>query len=117
MTKTQLKVLNELLTDPTFRGKRQLGHLIWANTTEPKYSLGDCYRVSDVGRRINGHVVKDFGGKIVEIIPDLLSEEYRYRFECVYDQEGCEAYKFYVLLYEHDVSFCMPASDNVTYFL
>ena len=117
MTKTQLKVLNELLTDPTFKGKRQLGHLIWANTTEPKYNLGDCYLVSDLGRKIYGHVVEDFGGRIVEIIPDLLSEEYRYRFECVYEQEGREPYKFYVMLYEHDVSSSKRAKDNVTYFL
>lgn len=116
MTKTQLKVLNELLSDPTFKGKRQLGHLIWANTTEPKYNLGDCYLVSDLGRKMNGHVVKDFGGKIVEIIPDLLAEEYCYRFELVYEEEGRDPYKFYVSLYERDASFCKPASDNVTYF-
>ena len=41
MNTAQIKVMEELLNDKDFRGKEDLKHLIWLNTTEPKFKVGD----------------------------------------------------------------------------
>lgn len=43
MTEQQLKVLNELVAAPDFKGKEVLKHLIWRNTAVPKYKVGESF--------------------------------------------------------------------------
>ena len=53
MNKKQITVFKELLADPNFKGKKSLEHLLWLNTTEPKYKEGDCFKVTDHGHTID----------------------------------------------------------------
>ena len=79
MTPTQIKTLNQLLEDKSFKGKKQLKYLLWLNTSKPKFKIGDCFLVTDYGRRIYGHPVRDFKAMITEVKPyGLMQEEWMY---------------------------------------
>lgn len=41
MNTTQIEVFKELLNDKNFKGKEDLKHLLWLNTTKPKLNAGD----------------------------------------------------------------------------
>ena len=47
MTKSQIKIFEELLASEDFKGKKQLKHLLWLNTAAPKFKIGDCFIVTD----------------------------------------------------------------------
>lgn len=88
MTKSQIKVFEALLADPTFKGKKSLRHLLWLNTVKPKYGLGECFKVTDPGHRVYGHPVRNFNAKIIEIVSFRDYEEYRYKLEAEVECDG-----------------------------
>lgn len=47
MNAAQIKVMEELLNDKDFRGKEDLKHLLWLNTTKPKFEVGDTVKVAE----------------------------------------------------------------------
>lgn len=81
MKKSQIKVFEELLQDKDFRGKKDLRHLLWLNTSEQKFKVGDCFEVTDRGHRVYGYPVKDFKAKIVEVRSYRLTDEWQYVLE------------------------------------
>ena len=83
LTAEQKKVFEDLLEDDNFIGKKSLTHLLWLNTTKPKYKIGDCFLVTEPHHRVYGHPVKDFRGKITKITTYIHTEEYYYTFEGV----------------------------------
>ena len=64
MKKSEIKVFEELLKDSNFKGKDQLKWLLWRNTTEPKYKVGENYRASGRSQYVYGYPVKDFKATI-----------------------------------------------------
>jgi hypothetical protein len=81
MKKSQIKVFEELLQDENFRGKKALRHLLWLNTAEQKFKVGDCFVVTDRGHSVYGYPVKDFKAKIVEVYSFNTGNEWYYKLE------------------------------------
>lgn len=111
MTKAQVKVFEELLKDPKFAGKKQLKHLLWRNTTEPKYKKGDCFLVSDPGHRIYGHPVRNFKGKVLSTSSFINEEEYRYELELVVQ---CDGKEYTTKAYKYESELTVRCDGNVT---
>lgn len=88
MTQEQIKVFEELLASKETKGKKSLRHLLWLNTTEPKFQIGECFEVTDRGHRIYGYPVKDFKAKITAISCWRDEEEYRYELEAEIECDG-----------------------------
>lgn len=88
MKKSQIKVFEELLADKDFRGKKQLRHLLWLNTSEQKFKEGDCLMVSDRGHIVYGYPVKDFKAKVVEVMSFIHVNEWRYALEAEVECDG-----------------------------
>ena len=88
MDKKYEKMFKELLEDKEFKGKKALKHLLWLNTVEPKFKIGDCFLVTDYGHRIFGHQVINFHAKVVEIKSWRNEEEYQYTLEMDVECEG-----------------------------
>lgn len=78
MTREQIDCFNSLLNDSEFKGKKQLRHLLWLNTTKPKYEMGDCFLVDSPGEKIFGRPVEKFHAKVVKISSWRDEEEYQY---------------------------------------
>lgn len=91
MNKKQITVFEELLADPNFRGKEQLKHLLWLNTTNPKFKAGECFKVTDPGHSFGGYPVKDFNAKIVKSYSFKTSNEWLYELEMDIELNGKHA--------------------------
>lgn len=81
MTKTQIKVFEELLASEGFKGKKSLKHLLWLNTVEPKYKIGECFAVTDPGHSVYGYPVRNLKGKVTKVSSFRDFEEYQYEVE------------------------------------
>lgn len=88
MNTKQIKVFEELLANPEFKGKDQLKHLLWLNTSDPKYKKGECFKVTDRSRRIYGFPIVNFNAKIVRIFSWKDEEEHYYELEIECDFNG-----------------------------
>lgn len=111
MTNKQIKVLEELLQDEGFKGKKMLRHLLWRNTTEPKYKKGDCFLVSDPGHRIYGHPVKNFKAKVLSASSFINEEEYQYELEMVVQ---CDGEEYTTKAYKYESELTVKCQGNVT---
>ena len=112
MTKQQIKVFEELLKDKDFKGKKALKHLLWLNTSKPKFKVGDCFIVSDPGHRIGNFPVKDFKAKIIEISSWRDEEDWFYHLECFVEINGRQT-TTNVHKYETDLDRAIRCEDNV----
>ena len=84
LTDSQVKALKEMLENEEVRGKKAISHILWLNTHEPKYKIGDCVHVTeDSGHRVYGHRVVNFHGKITKVSNWRDSEEFHYSLEGV----------------------------------
>ena len=83
MKKSEIKVFEELLNDNNFKGKDQLGWLLWRNTTEPKYKVGDCYTATGRGQSVWGYPVKDFKATIKKAYCYKAEKAWYYEMEAV----------------------------------
>ncbi len=81
MKKSQIKVFEELLASDDFKGKKQLRHLLWLNTSKPKFNKGDCFKVTERGTKVFGYPVKDFNAKIVDVYAFKTQDEWHYEME------------------------------------
>ena len=81
MKKSQIKVFEELLADPNFKGKKLLEWVLWRNTSTPKYKVGDSFKVSDRGHSVYGYAVKDFKATITNITCFTTARIWRYELE------------------------------------
>lgn len=81
MKKSQVKVFEELLQDSDFKGKKQLRHLLWLNTSKPKYSVGQFVTVSNYSHSVYGHPVINFKAKITGINSFTTDNEWHYEME------------------------------------
>lgn len=78
MTNEQIKVFNDLLASDNFKGKAQLSHLLWLNTSKPKFKVGDCFVISDGGQYVYGYPVKGFKAQINRVYSWKDQEEWQY---------------------------------------
>lgn len=116
MTKTQITVFEELLKDKDFKGKSKLRHLLWLNTSKPKFNVGECFKVTDHSVRIYGHTIIDFGAKIVRVFSQSWDEEWHYELELeVTAGEKSTTTKYYAV--ESKLSKSMRCNDNKTVLL
>lgn len=81
MKKSQIKVFEELLQDKDFKGKKSLRHLLWLNTVEPKYKIGQFVKVTNYDHRIYGRPVVDFKAKIIEHRSFINDNQWHYTLE------------------------------------
>lgn len=111
MTNEQIKVFNELLKDENFKGKQQLKHLLWLNTSQPKFKVGDCFEVSDRGHWVYGYPVHNFKAKIDKITSWKDKEEWYYHLtmDIVCGDKTSEAS---VYKYESELECATPCNDN-----
>lgn len=111
MTKEQIEVFNQLLADDSFRGKKSLEHLLWLNTTEPKFKIGECFIVSDPGSRVWGNPVKDFKAIITNIRAFRNMREWQYDLEAEVECEGTHI-KVTICDSESGLSRCQRCEGN-----
>lgn len=88
MNKKQIAVFKELLADPDFKGKKSLEHLLWLNTTEPKYKVGECFKVTDPGHSYAGYPIRNCNGKIVKSYCFKTENEWYYELELDIEVNG-----------------------------
>lgn len=112
MTKQQIKVFEELLKDKRFQGKKSLQHLLWLNTSTPKYKVGDCFIVSDPGHSIGGYPVKNFNAKIIQISSWRDEEDWFYCLESSVEIGGRQT-TTQIRKYETDLDRAQRCEDNV----
>lgn len=112
MKKTQLNALQKMLEDENVKGKKLLERVLWLNTTEPKYKVGDCYEVSDRGHRVYGNPVKNFTAKIVEVRVNSIDRVYTYKLEA---QVKCGEKETTTNIYksESELKYCRKCKDKV----
>ena len=83
MKKSEIKVFKELLEDENFKGKEQLRWLLWRNTTEPKFKVGDSYKATSRGTSVWGYPVKDFKATITRAYCYKTEMAWYYEMEAV----------------------------------
>lgn len=83
MKKSEIKVFKALLQDDNFKGKNQLKWLLWRNTTEPKYKVGECYKATSRGTSVWGYPVKDFKATIKKAYCYTTEAAWYYEMEAV----------------------------------
>ena len=112
MNQEQIKVFEELLQAPNFIGKMQLRHLLWVNSTQPKFKEGDCFVISSNGHDVFGKPVEDFKAKITVVTSFKSRDEWFYHLEMVARYKGkmvvSNAYK-----YESELERAERAEDNI----
>lgn len=88
MTKEQIAVFEQLLKDESFKGRKELRHLLWLNTAKPKFKNGECFKVTDPGHKIFGHLVLNFNAMIVRTFSWRDTDEWHYELQMVCDCNG-----------------------------
>ena len=83
MTKTELNTLQKLIEKEDTKGKKLLERVVWLNTTKPKYTIGDCYAITDKGHYIYGVPVINMNAKILDIHSDSRNKLYHYDLELI----------------------------------
>lgn len=112
MTKQQIKVFEDLLKDKSFVGKKSLKHLLWLNTSTPKYKEGDCFIVSDHGHSVFGVPVKNFRAKIIRVSSWRDEEDWFYTLEASVERNGKQITTT-ISKYESDLNRAKTCEDNV----
>ena len=110
MTKSQIKAINELLKDESFKGKEMLRWLLWRNTTKAKYNAGDSFKVSANGQYVYGYPVKDFKATIKKSYCYKTETAWYYELEAVCI---CGDKKHTTSLFIHEDKIGRKCSDNV----
>jgi hypothetical protein len=64
MNTTQIEVFKGLLNDKNFKGKEDLKHLLWLNTTEPKFKVGDKVCGAEVEKVYSQRLLNDWCYKL-----------------------------------------------------
>lgn len=91
MKKSQIKALEQLIADENVKGKNYLNYVLWLNTSQPKFKIGDCFKVTDRGHSICGYPIKNFNAKIIKIKPSaFLRKDWDYTFELIVRHNGKE---------------------------
>ncbi len=85
MEKKELTILEKLLQDDEVRGKQLLERFIWVNTTQPKYNIGDCYVISDLGHQVYEEPIINKKGRIINIESCSREKRYLYIFELEFE--------------------------------
>lgn len=85
MTKSELNTLQKLMEKEDIKGKKLLEQFIWLNTTKPKYTIGNCYIITDIGHRIYGVPIENKKAKLIEIRNILSEKQYLYKFELEFE--------------------------------
>lgn len=115
MTDKQIKVIEELLNTDGIKGKQQLRHVLWLNTSTPKFQIGDCFVVSDPGHRVYGYLVKGFKGKVTEVRAfggGLFGSEWQYTLEMQIECGGQKTVSK-VFKAERQLIGCRQCEDNI----
>ena len=81
MKKSEIKMLQALLEQEDFKGKKLLERVIWLNTTSAKYKVGDFVKFTDIGHSVYGVPVKDFKGRVKEVMSNSRARTYAYELE------------------------------------
>lgn len=111
MTTKQIEVFEELLNDTSFKGRKQLKHLLWLNTSKPKFEIGECFEVTDRGHYIYGYPVRNFKAQITKISSWRDSEDWFYELtmevECNGKKTTSNVHK-----YESDLIYAKKCANN-----
>lgn len=110
MKKSQIKVFEELLQNNDFKGKKALRHLLWLNTTEPKFKVGDKVIFSDSSQRTYGVPMINFVGYIEKVFTHSDSEKYLYGIN-VPIKNGKKEHTGYACCSEYDLKVCKTKKE------
>jgi hypothetical protein len=77
MNANQINVFKELLADPGFKGKKALEHLLWLNTSEPKFKPMQIVTIKSKG----------IIARVVEAKAYKTANEWFYTLEVIKDDE------------------------------
>jgi hypothetical protein len=113
MNAKQIKVFEELLKDENFKGKKELNHILWLNTSTPKYKIGECFKVTDRSRRIYGVQIVNFKAKIIRTFSWRDEERHCYELEMECEVGG-KHYATKIARYEDELT--ERCEDNVNVF-
>lgn len=112
LTKQESKVLHELLNKEGLHCRKALEDVIWANEHDPKYKVGECYRVTDRGCTICGKQVVNFKGKVKEVMYFRNSKMWRYGFDLEVECKG-RKHTSYLALDEYEVGSRVKDNLNI----
>lgn len=114
MTKAEIKKLQELLAKEDTKGKKLLERVIWLNTTSAKYNVGDFVKFTDYGHSVYGVPVKDFKGRVKQVMSNSQDRNYNYELEIIVgtkDEPQLLVTNCFVL--EKDISGKVRSNNNV----
>lgn len=114
MKKSEIKKLQELLANEDTKGKKLLERVIWLNTTSAKYNVGDFVKFTDIGHSVYGVPVKDFKGKVKEVLSNSRDRTYSYELEIIVgtkDEPQLLVTNCFVL--ERDISGKVRSNNNI----
>ena len=114
MKKSEIKMLQALLEQEDFKGKKLIERVIWLNTTSAKYKVGDFVKFTDIGHSVYGVPVKDFKGKVKEVMSNSQGRTYSYKLEIIVgtkDEPQLLITNCFVL--ERDISGKVRSNKNV----
>lgn len=85
LTKSEYRVITNLLSNPNIKYKKLLEQFLVANTTQSKYRVGECFKVRDPSRKFFGVPAVYMNGTIqdIQLVRSLFSVDYRYTLEVV----------------------------------
>ena len=112
MTEAQVKVFEELLQAPDFKGKMQLRHLLWINTSKPKFKEGECFEVSEIGFGDFSKPMQNLKAKVVKVTVLKDRAEWFYHLEMEVEHEGRKDIA-YIYRYESELERAERAEDNI----
>lgn len=121
LTQEELTLLKELSTRKGIRGQRLLKNVVWLNTVESKFKVGDFVKFSNEIYSIKGNKVINFSGKITMIEYQLLNKSICYTIqsrvitlnENQNENDKIENYTSHV--YEEDIKSLTSSDENFIY--
>ena len=112
MTQEQIKVFEELLQEPNFKGKMQLRHLLWVNSSKPKFKEGDCFEIEEIGFGDFSKPPQNLKAKVVKVTALKDRAEWFYHLEADIEDKG-QRQQSYIYRYESELERAERAEDNI----
>lgn len=87
LTKSEIEQLEKIVNKENLIGRKELDWFVWANTTQPKYKVGDAVKVTERGHKICGEQVIDWNAKITKVL-FLKEKKIYYHTQITYELNG-----------------------------
>ena len=85
LNKNEVKMLNDLANKEGFKCKKHLQHIIFFNTHESKYKVGDKVLFNEASHSYAGNQFINFMGEITKVERRFIEETYSYSIKVYID--------------------------------